>query len=478
MRAARERDGKPLLGQGYHRCPVTHLASAAKPARAAALAAVLVLLPGASPAPGPEETLADGLRQLYGGSVQPWERWRRRSAVRLPDGREVSARGGLPGRPRLRPRRPAAAGEPRRRRRAARGLAARHPAGGPPARGGAGAGRGARPPRRARGLRGGAGAGPGRRPGVPRRAAAGGRGRLLGGSAGRVGLRRGRDPPEDRGPALAPPRPASIASADTGPALAPGFRRGVSWWMSEGRADAGEASFRRLASLGVTWVSIHTWDPLQRGLDEPVFAQPDRHFGFRDLGALVKSAHAAGLRVMVKPHLEMRGYEPTEEERRIFRGPDGEARRALVARVESQMAPGRAPPAQPDRDAQRGRLAAVVPTATRPTCCPTRATRRPPAPTCSAWGGRWTRRSSAAKPTGARSSPSSAPSSTAPSPTRRTSTPGRASGSGTPSTSSASPRTSPSPIAPLLRSPSSRRAGTGRSRRSSRPPAASAAPCS
>ena len=110
--------------------------------------------------------------------------------------------------------------------------------------------------------------------------------------------------------------------------------------MSEGRSDAGEASFRRLASLGVTWVSIHTWDPLQRGLDEPVFAKPDRHFGFRDLGALVRSAHAAGLRVMVKPHLEMRGFEATDEERRIFQGPDSPARRALVARFEAQRATG------------------------------------------------------------------------------------------------------------------------------------------
>ncbi len=36
----------------------------------------------------------------------------------------------------------------------------------------------------------------------------------------------------------------------------------------------------------------------------------------------------------------MRGYEPTDEERRIFRGPDGEARRALVARLASQMETG------------------------------------------------------------------------------------------------------------------------------------------
>jgi hypothetical protein len=136
------------------------------------------------------------------------------------------------------------------------------------------------------------------------------------------------------------PDPAPVPAASADPALPPGFRRGVSWWMSEGRTDAGEASFRRLASLGASWVSIHTWDPLQRGLDEPLFAKPDRHFGFRDLGALVRSAHAAGLRVMVKPHLEMRGYEPTEEERRIFRGTDSEARRALVAGVEARMGQG------------------------------------------------------------------------------------------------------------------------------------------
>jgi hypothetical protein len=144
-------------------------------------------------------------------------------------------------------------------------------------------------------------------------------------AAGEVARRAGRPP-------VAPARPR--------PALAPGFRRGVSWWMSEGRDDSGEASFRRLASLGVTWVSIHTWDPLQRGLDDPVFAVPDRHFGFRDLGALVRAAHAAGLRVMVKPHLEMRGYEATEAERRVLRGEDSPARRALVARIESQMAAG------------------------------------------------------------------------------------------------------------------------------------------
>jgi hypothetical protein len=85
-------------------------------------------------------------------------------------------------------------------------------------------------------------------------------------------------------------------------------------------------------------VSIHTWDPLQRGIHDPVLApRGDRHFGFRDLPGLVREAHAAGLKVMVKPHLEMRGVEPTEEERRVLRGPDEAARRALRQRLEGRL---------------------------------------------------------------------------------------------------------------------------------------------
>jgi hypothetical protein len=132
--------------------------------------------------------------------------------------------------------------------------------------------------------------------------------------------------------------PAPSASGATGPG--PGFRRGVSWWMSESRQDHGAASFQRLASLGVTWVSIHTWDPLQRALDEPVFADPGRRHGFRELGALVRSAHAAGLRVMVKPHLELRGFEASQDERRVLGGADSPARRAIVARIQGQLATG------------------------------------------------------------------------------------------------------------------------------------------
>ncbi len=246
---------------------------------------------------------------------------------------------------------------------------------------------------------------------------------------------------------------AGSAAADA--ALAPGFRRGVSWWMSEGRQDAGAASFRRLASLGVTWVSIHTWDPLQRGLDEPVFAKPDRHFGFRDLPALVRSAHAAGLRVMVKPHLEMRGYEPTEEERRLLRGPDGEARRALVARVESQMAQGEH--LQHNRIAMRGeedwrRWFRSYESYVMPYAREAQAAGADMFCVGREMDSTVVRREADWRTLVARIRVVFR----GPSPTRRTSTPGRASGSGMPSTSSASRPTSRCPTAPRPRSPSSR----------------------
>jgi hypothetical protein len=116
-------------------------------------------------------------------------------------------------------------------------------------------------------------------------------------------------------------------------ALPPAFRRGVSWWFSEAGSDAGASSFRRLATLGVTWVSIHTWDPLQRGLHDPVLAEPRHPFAIQGLPAIVKSAHAAGLAVMLKPHLEIGGHEPTPEELRVLRGPDEAARRRQIERM-------------------------------------------------------------------------------------------------------------------------------------------------
>jgi len=118
--------------------------------------------------------------------------------------------------------------------------------------------------------------------------------------------------------------------------LSSGFRRGVSWWFEGAQDDAGGRSFRELSGLGVSWVSIHTWEPRQRALDAPGFSPVNPRFGLRDLPALVRSAHAAGLRVLYKPHLEMRGFEPRPDEIAILRGPDAPAKRRLFARVQGE----------------------------------------------------------------------------------------------------------------------------------------------
>jgi hypothetical protein len=284
--------------------------------RAAALAAFLAFLPSASPPSSPGARLTAELRRLYEAPVRPWERWGRRSTVRLPDGRAVLRDEAYRDDPSFvaaaRQLLESQAGDdaplgawligtlPESRRAEAE-----------PALAKALAHRDSRAAFEAA------------------QALA-----RCGSDSSLTSLRRAaRESPsaevraaaawaadEVRRRAGEAPSSSSLATSAAGarPALAPSFRRGVSWWMSEGRTDSGEASFRRLASLGVTWVSIHTWDPLQRGLDDPVFAKPDRHFGLRDLGALVRTAHAAGLRVMVKPHLEMRG-DPLQHNRIAMR---------------------------------------------------------------------------------------------------------------------------------------------------------------
>jgi len=115
------------------------------------------------------------------------------------------------------------------------------------------------------------------------------------------------------------------------------FRRGVSWWHEERGQDGGVSSFEMLASLGVEWVSIHTYDSLQRSVDNPEFGQPARGYGLRDLVLLVRNAHSAGLKVMVKPHLEMRHYDPTPQEFEILRGKDDVARQQLLARISGMI---------------------------------------------------------------------------------------------------------------------------------------------
>ncbi len=131
---------------------------------------------------------------------------------------------------------------------------------------------------------------------------------------------------------LGVPRPAWPGAVS----LPPTFRRGVSWWVSEGRGDGGARSFRELAALGVGWVSVHTWEPRQKALDRPDFNPANDRFGIRDLSGLVRNAHAAGLRVLYKPHLEMRGFAPLPEEMAILRGSDGAARRRLYERIRSE----------------------------------------------------------------------------------------------------------------------------------------------
>lgn len=298
----------------------------------AAAAVVLAAIPAAAPVPRAADALASTLRGLYAEPAGPGERWRRRNLVRLADGREV-------------PREQAYRDDPRFVAAAARLLASRS---GDDAPLGAWL-LGSVPPARV------AEAEPVLLRALRRRDPQAAFEAVL--ALARLDTPRGRAALARLAGEAAPEDVRTAAAWASGgiPAhprgLAPGFRRGVSWWMSETRADAGAASFRRLASLGVTWVSIHTWDPLQRGLSDPVLATGDRHFGFRDLGALVRSAHAAGIRVMVKPHLELRGYEPTEEERRILRGTDEAARRALFRRFEARFAG--AVPADHNRIAMR-----------------------------------------------------------------------------------------------------------------------------
>lgn len=117
------------------------------------------------------------------------------------------------------------------------------------------------------------------------------------------------------------------------------FQRGIAWWRREGVRDLGADTFPRLRALGVDSVAIHTFDPLQRGLHDPELAPSPRPLVIDGLGEIVAAAHAAGLRVMVKPHLEMRGYEPTPEERAILRQGDAAERERLFARIRSRRRP-------------------------------------------------------------------------------------------------------------------------------------------
>ena len=119
--------------------------------------------------------------------------------------------------------------------------------------------------------------------------------------------------------------------------LPAGFQRGVNWWFEGEEGDAGAASFDRLRSLGVGWVSFHSWDPLQASIHDPEFTGR-RRFGIPNLGGFVASAHAAGLKVMVKPHLEMGYRRPSPEEVKVLRGTDEAAKEKLRERFRAERA--------------------------------------------------------------------------------------------------------------------------------------------
>lgn len=133
---------------------------------------------------------------------------------------------------------------------------------------------------------------------------------------------------------LAGPRAAARRASP----LPAAFGRGVCWWYEGLDQDAGAASFDELRALGVDWVSIHTWDPLQRAADDPRLIEPQGGHGPGDLPAVVRRARDAGLKVLFKPHLEM-GHPPlSPAQRRLLRGPDSTQRRALLERLSAQRA--------------------------------------------------------------------------------------------------------------------------------------------
>lgn len=270
----------------------------------------------------PEAALAGQLRQLYAPPAAPWERWRRRQTVRLPDGREVAREEAFRDDARF----PAACRlllASRSGDEASLGawLLGTVPAARAdevePALVEALAGADARAAfEAALSLEriGGRTA----VPALERAASSGATPELR--TAAQVAIeqieRSHPGPSDGRADAIREKALASAASVRS-PRLAPSFRRGVCWWWSEAGSDAGASSFRRLRALGVTWVSIHTWDPLQRGLHDPVFADPRHPFVLGNLEAIVKNAHEAGLAVMLKPHLEMRGRGESGDHNRI-----------------------------------------------------------------------------------------------------------------------------------------------------------------
>lgn len=270
------------------------------------------------------EALAAELRALYAGAGAAWERWGGRAApVRLPDGRELPREEAWRDHPQF----VAAA------RRLLLAPGANDAALGAWLLGSAPAAARAEAARAALdGL------------GSPQALAAFEAARSLArlGDAGVVEALRGRLPGLPPGPvrtaaAGALERLTGERRPGAGP-LPAAFGRGVCWWYEGLDDDGGAASFAGLRGLGVDWISIHTWDPLQRAADDPRLIEPRRLHGPRDLPGVVAAARAAGMKALFKPHLEM-GHPPlSPEQRRVLRGPDGQERRALLSRLQAERA--------------------------------------------------------------------------------------------------------------------------------------------
>ncbi|MEZ4408950.1 MAG: hypothetical protein R3A52_21135 [Polyangiales bacterium] len=119
----------------------------------------------------------------------------------------------------------------------------------------------------------------------------------------------------------ATPRPRADAAAPDVPvvALPATVARGVAYahdWTARGARGYGtesdRAQLRRLRALGATWVSVTPFAYADGPRATTVRASYDRPGSETDaaLRATVREAHALGMRVLLKPHLWVRGSWP------------------------------------------------------------------------------------------------------------------------------------------------------------------------
>lgn len=114
-------------------------------------------------------------------------------------------------------------------------------------------------------------------------------------------------------------RPAQAQGDAAGLSLPAGFARGVSYahdWSQRGARGYGTESDRaelaRVRAMGATWVSVMPFGYLSGPTSAALRTSYDRPGAERDeaLRATIRSAHARGLRVLLKPHLWVHGSWP------------------------------------------------------------------------------------------------------------------------------------------------------------------------